>query len=125
MEDAAEVVEEDARVVLKMTTATPMSRFSKNWVSAQRRSECTSSSCSIRSSLSAGQNANAGMLPPSDSDDESDDELVAAKGKSAQVSLIRRNYLRAPHCSVLQELFMPSRQATNTHFKENMFVTVM
>lgn len=33
----------------------------------------------------AGQNANAGMLPPSDSEDETDDEPAPAKGKSAQV----------------------------------------
>ena len=52
------------------------------------------------------------MLPPSDSEDDSDDEPVAAKGKSAQVSLIRRNYLSATHVLIIQYVCVLSWQAT-------------
>lgn len=35
----------------------------------------------------AGQNSNAGMLPPSDSDEDSEDEAVPVKKQAAQVQL--------------------------------------
>ena len=85
-----EVAEEDVLVGRRTTTVTLMSRSKNLWVNASQNTAyavlcVTASSCSF---ALTGQNANAGMLPPSDSDDDSDDEPVAAKAKTAQVSLM-------------------------------------
>lgn len=85
-----EVAEEDVLVGQRTTTATLMSRSKSLWVNASQSTVhavlcVTALSCSY---VLTGQNANAGMLPPSDSDDDSDDGPVAAKAKTAQVSLM-------------------------------------
>lgn len=55
-----------------------------------------------------GQNSNAGMLPPSDSDEDSEDETVPVKAKQVTVNQVNRNpthltVLRSSCCGVSQD----------------------
>lgn len=56
-----------------------------------------------------GQNSNAGMLPPSDSDEDSEDETVPVKAKQVTVNQVNRNssthltVLRSSCCGVLHD----------------------
>lgn len=59
-----------------------------------------------------GQNSNAGMLPPSDSDEDSEVETVPVKAKEVTVNQVCRFIFHRPVCALhvckqVQTMFMP------------------
>ena len=92
----AEVVVEDEVVAQKMTTLTLRCRLP--WV-------CAVNGCDQFTSLlhqtiwraRTGQNSNAGMLPPSDSDEDSEVDRFPVKAKQVTVNQVSRTNL---HCCV-------------------------
>lgn len=59
-----------------------------------------------------GQNSNAGMLPPSDSDEDSEDEKVPVKAKQVTVNQVSRPSLYPSDCA-LHVGFLSHRCAEN------------